>query len=70
MRDNLEKAEELLAPLAVEESSELLLLKAELSYRKRDILAVAEALARLKTMAINDTTRELVDSWIGKGSPE
>jgi hypothetical protein len=70
MRDNLEKAEEILAPLAVEESSELLLLKAELSYRKRDILAVAEALARLKTRAINDTTRELVDSWIGKGSPE
>lgn len=66
MRQNLQRAEELLSRLPVEHSIELLLLKAELAYRKRDVRGVADALAQLKEMPIGEETRELVESWLGR----
>ena len=70
MRGNLEEADRLLSGLPEENSPELLLLRAEIAYRKRDISQVYLALSELRTMPIDEVTRELVESWIGKGEPD
>lgn len=70
MRGNLEEADRLLSELPVETTPALLLLQAEMAYRNRDISKVYQSLSALRTMTLDEQTRELVDSWLGKEEME
>lgn len=64
MRGNLEEAEAILAAIEVENDPFLLMLKAELAYRQRNIREVREAMMLLRDLAVDEQTRELVNSWL------
>ncbi len=70
MRGNLDEAEAILAVLEVEEDPALLMLSAELAYRKRNIREVKRAMRLLRNLAVDEQTNELIDSWLPPGEEE
>lgn len=64
MRGNLEEAEAILTVLETENDPVLLMLQAELAYRRRDIPQVREAMALLQDLDIDELTQELTRSWL------
>lgn len=63
LRDNLEGAEAILETLSTEGDQQLLLLQAELAFRRRDLEEVRRVMDALAELPLDERVRDLVRTW-------